>query len=180
MQIVIFPDPVLKQSCEPCGEHDKSLKRIAKQMAHTMYKNNGCGLAGPQVGILQRIVVLDCDTESNEPHPVTLINPVVVETSGDDCKENEGCLSFPGISVPVTRKAHAVVTYTDLSGHKCTIEGEGLLGRCLQHEIDHVDGITMIDRCDPIDRLQAIRDYDAALAAGARPGDVSIRAKGER
>lgn len=172
MKIVTAPDPLLRQVCEPCEVGDKSLRKLAKQMARMMYKFNGVGIAGPQVGVLQRIVVIDCDVETSKPTPIALINPVVVETSGDEVTEREGCLSCPGISVPITRKEYAKVEFYDLDGDKCIIEGDGLLGRCLQHEIDHLDGRTLFESCDPIARMDALRQYQIAQAAGARPGDT--------
>ena len=174
MNIVLSPDPTLRQIAEPCQLGDSSLKRLTKQMAKTMYKNDGVGLAAPQVGVLKRVIVIDCDVESEEHNPIFLINPEVLETSGEPVKENEGCLSCPGISVPVTRPPFARVRYFDLDGNECVIEGDGLLGRCLQHEIDHLDGRTLFEACDPIDRIQALRDYDAALAAGAKPGQTEV------
>lgn len=172
LKIVIAPDPMLRQVCEPCEVGDKGLKRLAKQMAHIMYKYDGCGLAGSQVGVLQRIVVIDCDTESKRPNPICLINPVVVETKGDEVVEREGCLSVPGISVPISRPPFAKVEYYDLEGNKQTIEGDGLLGRCLQHEIDHLDGRTMFESCDPAERIDALRAYKVAQQTGARPGET--------
>jgi len=177
MQIVLSPDPILRQQSEPCEVGDKSLKRLARQMAKVMYKNNGCGLAAPQVGVLKQLVVVDCDVDTEEKHPVYLLNPEVVETSGDVVEEEEGCLSCPGIAVPVKRPPFAKVRYTDLEGNECIIEGDGLLGRCLQHEIDHLHGRTLFESCDPIARIQALREYDAALAAGAKPGEMSTETR---
>lgn len=174
MKIVLSPDPMLRQRAEECDVTDASLKRLAKQMADTMYKNNGCGLAAPQVGVLKRIIVIDCDVESEGRNPITLINPVIEETAGEWATEDEGCLSVPGILVPVRRRTFARVSYTDLEGNRCTIEGDGLLGRCLQHEIDHLNGKTLFESCDPIARIKALRDYEAALASGAKPGEVSV------
>ena len=158
---------------EPCRPGDPALKKLAKQMAKAMYKNDGVGLAAPQVGVLKRVIVVDCNIENDEQTPIFLVNPEVVETSGEPVKDNEGCLSCPGISVPVTRPPFARVRYFDLEGNECEIEGDGLLGRCLQHEIDHLDGRTLFEACDPLDRIQALRDYEAALAAGAKPGQTS-------
>ena len=172
MNIVLAPDPLLRQVCEPCTVGDKSLKRLAKQMAKTMYKYDGCGLAGPQVGMPVRIIVIDCDTESRRANPITLVNPVIVETSGEEVTAREGCLSCPGISVPVTRPPFAKVEYYDLDGNKQTIEGDDLLGRCLQHEIDHLDGKTLFETCDPMDRVEALRAYKIAQEHGARPGET--------
>ena len=173
MKIVLSPDPTLRQVAEPCTPGDPALKKLATKMAKVMYKNDGVGLSAPQVGVVKRIIVVDCDIENDEPTPITLVNPQIVESSGEPEKENEGCLSCPGISVPVTRPPFVKVGYYDLDGNECTIEGDGLLGRCLQHEIDHLDGRTLFESCDPLDRIQALRDYDAALAAGAKPGQTS-------
>lgn len=175
--IVQSPDPILNTVCEPCEVGDKSLKKLAKQMAKAMYKNDGCGLAGPQLGVTKRIVVIDCDTESNEQNPIVLVNPVLMETKGDPVTENEGCLSCPGISVPITRPPWARVRYFDLDGEEWEIEGDGLLGRCLQHELDHLDGITMFERAEPLVRIEALQAYERARAAGARPGETSVEAR---
>ncbi len=171
--IVQSPDPVLNQMCEPCDLDDKNLKKLAKQMTKAMYKNAGCGLAAPQLGVSKRMVVIDCD-EDEEPNPIVLVNPVLVETKGEPVVEGEGCLSCPGITVPISRPPWARVRYFDLEGEEWEIEGDELLGRCLQHELDHLDGITMFERCDPLARIQALRDYDLAREAGAKPGETSI------
>ena len=174
MDIVLSPDPVLRQVAEDCEPGDKGIARLAKQMAKAMYKSDGVGLAAPQVGVLKRVIVVDCDIDSKKRNPTYLVNPVTVERAGEPVKEGEGCLSCPGISVPVARQPWVRVRYFDLDGVECQIEGDGLLGRCLQHEIDHLDGKTLFESCDPIDRIQALRDYEQALAAGAKPGSVSI------
>ncbi len=173
MNIVVAPDPTLRQVCEPCEVGDKGLKRIAKQMAKAMYKNNGCGLAAPQVGITKRLVVIDCDPESTGDY-ITLVNPVITKTWGDEVTEEEGCLSCPGISVPITRREWARCEYRDLDGNACVIESDGLLGRCMQHECDHLDGRTLFESCSPMDRIRALQDYEQARALGARPGETSV------
>lgn len=172
--IVQSPNPILNTVCEPCELGDKSLKKLAKQMARAMYKNEGCGIAAPQVGVTKRIVVIDCDAESNEQNPLVLVNPVIVETKGELVTEGEGCLSCPGITVPISRPPWARVRYFDLDGEEWEIEGDGLLGRCLQHELDHLEGITMFERADPLVRIEALQAYERALAAGARPGQTSV------
>lgn len=175
--IVQSPDPILNTVCDPCEVGDKSLKKLAKQMAKAMYKNDGCGLAAPQIGVTKRIVVIDCDVDSDEQNPLVLVNPVLMETRGDAVTENEGCLSCPGISVPIARKPWARVRYFDLDGEEWEIEGDGLLGRCLQHELDHLDGITMFERAEPLVRIEALQAYERARAAGARPGETSVKAQ---
>lgn len=173
LKIVTAPDPGLQAVCEPCDLNDKSLKKLANRMAATMYKNNGCGIAAPQVGILKRLVVIDCNDPEAEPDPMFLINPEIIALEGDPIEEGEGCLSVPGISVPVTRQPFARVRYFDLEGNECIVESDGLLGRCLQHEIDHLNGKTLFEACSPINKVKALHDYQEALARGARPGEVS-------
>lgn len=173
--IVESPNPLLNQVCEPCSFDDKDLRKLAKSMVKAMYKNGGCGLAAPQVGVSKRLVVIDCDQdESNEQNPIVMVNPTIVETAGEIVTEEEGCLSIPGISVPISRPEYARARFFDLEGEEWEIEGDGLLGRCLQHECDHLDGITMFERCTPEARLKALADYELAQAAGAKPGDTSV------
>lgn len=173
MKIVVAPDPTLRQECEECQVGDKELKALAEKMAQTMYDNNGCGLAAPQVGITKRLIVIDCDGE-NPGNYTALVNPVIVKTAGEEVTEEEGCLSCPGISVPITRKEWARCEYFDLDGNPQTIEGDGLLGRCLQHECDHLNGITLFERCAPQDKLRALQAYAEAKALGAKPGETSV------
>lgn len=175
MKIVCAPDPILRTVCEPCEVGDPGLKKIAHQMAKAMYKNNGCGLAAPQVGITKRLIVIDCDEESKTRNPIALVNPVLIEAKGNPVREEEACLSCPGISVMMKRKPWVKVRYYDLEGELYEIEGDGLLGRCLQHELDHLDGKTLFESAEPMDRLKAYKDYDIALAAGAKPGEVSVQ-----
>ena len=173
LNIVTFPDPILRQECEPCEPGDPSLKRLAKEMAKAMYEYDGVGIAAPQVGVLKRIVVVDCDVESKKKNPMVLVNPVIMETSGDPVTDVEGCLSCPGIGVPIERQPWVRVRYYDVDGELWEIESDGLLGRCLQHEIDHLNGRTLFDSCKPEFRLQALQDYEAAKATCAKPGDVN-------
>ena len=180
LKIVTAPDPLLQEVCEPCDLNDPSLRKLAKQMAKAMYANDGCGLAAPQVGVLKRLVVIDCDLESDRDDPLILVNPTIVELKGEPVASEEGCLSLPGISVPITRQPWARVRYFDLDGELWEVEGDGLLGRCLQHEIDHLDGKTLFETAKPMDRIEALKNYDEALAAGAKPGETSTKRKGAR
>lgn len=175
IKIVQSPDPLLNQICEPCDpKKDKTLKRLSKQMANIMYKNNGVGLAAPQVGVLKRIIVVDCDWDEETRDPIVLLNPEIVEIKGEPITDGEGCLSIPGITVPITRQPWVRVRYFDLEGELWEIESDGLLGRCLQHEIDHLNGKTLFESCSPTDRIAAVTEYENAIAAGAKPGDTSI------
>lgn len=177
LKIVTAPSPVLNTRCLPCKPGDKSLSRIAKQMAKLMYSNSGCGLAAPQVGINKQLVVIDVDWDGEDPstrNTLVLVNPEIVELKGEPVTDKEGCLSCPGINVSVTRKPWAKVSFLDLEGEEWEIEGDGLLGRCLQHEIDHLFGKTLFESCDPELKIRALEAYDRATSMGAKPGDVSI------
>lgn len=182
LKIVESPDPVLAQRCEPCEPGDPSLVRLSKQMANLMYKNSGCGIAAPQVGVSKRIIVIDVDWDGDrgERDPIVLVNPEIVELRGEPEPAGEGCLSCPGVLLPVTRQPWARVRYFDLDGEEWEIEGDGLLGRCLQHEIDHLEGRTLFESCDADVRIDALRAYEQARREGARPGDTSIEVGMER
>lgn len=179
LSIVEWPDNALKQVCRDCKVGDKSLKRISKQMAQLMYKTNGVGIASPQVGLDIRLIVVDCEDEYYGKDPLVMVNPVIVERKGELVESSEGCLSLPGITVTVERSPWVRVRYYDLEGQLWEIEGEELLAMCLQHEIDHLDGKTLIEAATPERRLQAVADLSAARAAGARPGEVSTSNAGE-
>lgn len=172
LRIVISPDPLLNTVCEEVDPTERDLKHLARQMANLMYKNNGVGIAGPQVGVTKRIVVIDCDYDGGKRNPIVMINPVIVETKGTPVTEEEGCLSLPGISVPVERKPWARVRYQDFEGDWWELASDGLLGRCMQHEIDHLNGITLFESCSPAARIEALEEYRRARAAGAKPGDT--------
>lgn len=174
MHIVLSPDPLLRQKCEPVDLTDRSIKHLAKQMAKEMYRNNGCGLAAPQVGVLKRLIVIDCDLDDDaKKDPIFLINPRITDHSDETYISGEGCLSVPGITCEIERFKAVKVAYLDLDGEEWEIEGgEDLWGRCLQHELDHLDGMTMFERLDPIARVEALKAYELALANGAKPGDV--------
>ena len=177
LKLILSPDPVLARVCEPCEVGDKSLKKLAKQMTSLMYKHQGVGLAAPQVGVTKRLIVIDVDWdgEGGDKNPIVLVNPEIIELSGDPVVEGEGCLSCPGVNIPVRRQPWARVRYTDLDGEEWEVEGDGLLARCIQHEIDHLDGKTLFEACDPGIRIRALAAYDEALAAGAKPGDTSVK-----
>ena len=103
------------------------------------------------MGVLKRMVVIDCDQEDGQRNPIVMLNPVIVAREGDPVEEEEGCLSIPGISVPIARPAVCTLPLLlRLDGQRWEIEGDGLLGRCLQHETDHLDGVTMLERREPI------------------------------
>ena len=161
-------EDVLKKISRPVDKFDSRLAMLLDDMIETMRSADGVGLAAVQVGVLRRVVVIDVGDGV-----VELINPEIVEQSGEQ-EDIEGCLSCPGITVPVSRKPWARVRYYDLDGEMWEIEGDGLLGRCLQHEIDHLNGRTLFESCDPLTRIRALEAYDEARKKGAKPGDTSI------
>ena len=180
MRIILAPNPILREKCEPINPAQiADLKTTALQMAELMYASEGCGLAAPQVGISKRLIVVDVtplDEDGNiaEKNPVFYINPVVKKLWGDQETDDEGCLSIPGIHVPIPRFNRIKVEALDLDGQPFTVSAEGFHARALQHELDHLEGITMFEHIEPIERIEMFKEYEAALAAGAKPGDTSM------
>jgi peptide deformylase len=148
---------VLRRPATEVKEIDEKLRTLIVDMFDTMYEAEGIGLAGPQVGIGRRVIVVDVQQEGTEPF--ALLNPRIVESSRETDKAEEGCLSIPGVSAGVERPSRVVVDGIDENGHPVRIEAEGLLGRCLQHEIDHLDGILFIDRLSPLKRRMVLQKY---------------------
>ena len=132
--IRIQGDPVLTKNCRPIAEMTPKIRELAEDMLDTMYEANGVGLAGPQVGILKRIVVIDAGEG-----PIVMINPVILETSGEQTGD-EGCLSLPGKAGTVTRPNYVKARALDLNMEEYEIEGTELLARAICHELDHLDG----------------------------------------
>ncbi|MBQ3444210.1 MAG: peptide deformylase [Selenomonadaceae bacterium] len=143
LEIKTAGDPVLKKVCEPVTKIDKRLRRLLDDMAETMYASDGVGIAAPQVGESIRVCVVDVDTKSHNER-YDLINPVITYREGS-VVDNEGCLSCPDLFGDVERSAKIRVEYTSRFNKKKTLEAEGLLARCIQHEIDHLDGKLFID-----------------------------------
>ena len=136
---------------------DADFQRLVDDMFETMYDAQGIGLAGPQVGVGRRVIVVDVK-EDGIP-PFALVNPRLVQASEAMEKGEEGCLSIPGVSGVVNRPAEVVVEGLDRHGKAMRIEAGGLLARCLQHELDHLDGILFLDRLSPLKRSMALRKY---------------------
>ncbi len=172
--IVLSPDPRLRQECAEISEITPQIEELAERMKQLMFDNGGCGIAAPQVGELVQMVVIDCEyTDKHDFDPFVLINPVIVEQSDTLMSYNEGCLSVPGINCEIMRSDHVVVEAYDLDANLMRYESSGdLFCVCLQHEIDHLHGITMLERLAPAKRVAAIREYQDALARGAKPGQT--------
>ena len=151
LKIHTYPDPVLKGPSEPVQEVNEKVCRLLDDMAETMYLNSGIGLAAPQVGEKLRLIVLDVERGETGDTLLKLINPRIVEGQGKT-KSEEGCLSLPDLLVEVERSEAVTVEALLPDGEETRIEAEGLLGICLQHEIDHLDGVLLVDRLSSLRR----------------------------
>ena len=157
--IRLFGDPVLRTPADPVVDFDKELRKLVKDLQDTMLDAPGVGLAAPQIGVGLRVFTYHVDDELGH-----LVNPVL-DLSDEEQEDEEGCLSFPGLSYPTTRAWRVVAKGQDMHGEPVTLEGTELLARCVQHETDHLDGILFIDRLDREQRkaaLKAIREADWA------------------
>jgi peptide deformylase len=157
LPILVAPDPRLKQTSTPVKQVDDEVRRLMDDMLETMYQAPGIGLAAPQVGQLKRVIVLDLAREDEEPQPLRLANPEIVWVSDDDATYNEGCLSVPEHYADVVRPAACRVKYLDYNNKPQEIEADGLLATCLQHEIDHLDGVLFIDHLTSLKRNIILR-----------------------
>ncbi|HYQ96716.1 MAG TPA: peptide deformylase, partial [Candidatus Eisenbacteria bacterium] len=146
-----YGDPILRQKAAPVQTVTPEVREVIRAMFDCMYRERGIGLAAPQVGIAQRILVVDVEGESGERTKLALVNPVIKEAAGSVIGE-EGCLSIPGIHADVKRRAQVVLEGLDEQGAQVVVRAEGLLARALQHELDHLDGVLFIDRVSPIRR----------------------------
>ena len=155
--ILIAPNALLKAKAKPVGRaDDDAIRDLSAKMLAAMYSAPGIGLAAPQVGQLLRLIVIDL-MPGNKPAPITLINPEIVALSAEKAAREEGCLSLPGQYAEVTRPARCKVRYLDLTGAKQEIEGEDLMNACLQHEIDHLDGVLFVDHLSALKRNMIMR-----------------------
>lgn len=141
--IVLVPDPVLRHKAEPVAAVDDAIRQLMDDMLETMHDAAGIGLAAPQIGLSCRVIVMDCSEDEEEPQPLKMANPEIIWTSEDTETMEEGCLPFPGIAGEVTRKRAVSVRYLDENGALKELTTEGLLAVCIQHEIDHLDGVLL-------------------------------------
>ena len=157
LPLLLAPDPRLKAKTRLVGVQDReTVRSIVPRMLATMYAAPGIGLAAPQVGLDLRLAVIDLQPEE-KPAPITLINPRIEKRSREEATREEGCLSLPGHYAEVTRPERVVVVYEDLDGQAQTIDADGLLATCLQHEIDHLDGILFVDHLSALKRNMILR-----------------------
>jgi len=151
LKILKYPNPILREKAETVLHINDSLRTLANDMLNTMYSANGLGLAANQVGVTKRIIVFDLGQKEGKPNPQILINPEILEREGKLVRE-EACLSVIDFAADVERSQKVLVKGIDINGKEITIEAEGLFSVCLQHEIDHLNGILFIDHISPIKR----------------------------
>jgi len=157
LPILIAPHPLLRAKARPVGEKDTEATRgLLSRMLAAMYQAPGIGLAAPQVGELLRAIVVDVMPDKR-PSPLLMVNPEVVAASEELATREEGCLSLPNQYADVTRPARVKVRYQDVTGARQEVEAEGLLAACLQHEIDHLDGVLFVDYLSVLKRNMLMR-----------------------
>ena len=144
-KILTEPDPILRKKCDPIEQVDSETKKLMDDMLETMYAAPGIGLAAIQVGILKRLVVIDISKGEEEKKPIFLINPKIIHRSKKTSVYEEGCLSLPGQFAEIERPAECTLIYIDYDGKEKELKADGLLATCIQHEVDHLNGILFID-----------------------------------
>ena len=165
--LIILPDPVLRQLSKPIERVDTDLQRLADDMLETMYDAPGIGLAAVQIGVPRRMLVIDVSREGEEKQPQVFINPEIVKSSDERSVYEEGCLSIPDYYAEVERPATVSVRYLDRNGKEQTVEVDGLLATCLQHEIDHLNGVLFIDHISRLKREMVIKKFTKAAKSKA-------------
>jgi peptide deformylase len=160
--ILILPDERLRAVADPIEKIDDSIKQLAKDMLDTMYDAPGIGLAAPQIGELKRIVVMDLAKEGETPAPLVMINPEILKYSDETVTTEEGCLSIPELYYDVERPAEVTVRYTDLDGKTVETDAGDRLAICIQHELDHLDGVLYIDYLSRLKRDRVLKKFQKA------------------
>jgi len=157
LPILTAPDPRLKIRARPVAAVDDGVRKLMADMLETMYAAPGIGLAAPQVGVARRIIVVDCAREGEPPEPLKLANPEILWRSDELLTVNEGCLSLPEHYADVERPAQIRLRYLDEQNEIRELAAEGLLATCIQHEIDHLDGVLFVDHISPLKRNIILR-----------------------
>ena len=168
-EILIIPDKRLRLMSEPVKVVDKPLRALVEDMFATMYEAPGIGLAAIQIGAPLRLITLDLAKKDDPPQPMVFINPEVLWSSDDKSTYEEGCLSIPEYYEEVGRPAAVKVKYLDLDGKVQEIEASGLLATCLQHEIDHINGVLFIDHISKLKRNMVMKKFAKAAKKGVSP-----------
>jgi peptide deformylase len=169
--ILTLPDPRLRLVSKPVGKVDAQIRKLVEDMFETMYSAPGIGLAAVQVGVPKRVVTTDLAKKDEPKNPQVYINPEVVWASEERSTYEEGCLSIPEYYEEVERPSQVKVRYTDLEGHEQEIEANGLLATCLQHEIDHLNGVLFIDHISKLKRSRVIKKFAKAAKRETEEAD---------
>ena len=160
--LIILPDPLLRQVSKPIERVDADFQRLADDMLETMYDAPGIGLAAIQIGVPRRMLVIDVSREGEEKQPLIFVNPEIVASSDERSVYEEGCLSIPDYYAEVERPATVTVNYLDRDGKEQTVQADGLLATCLQHEIDHLNSVLFIDHISRLKRDMVIKKFTKA------------------
>ena len=161
MEIVTHPNEVLRQEAEKIEEITEEVRDLADKMTETMFREDGIGLAAPQVGVGKKLIVVNLEDEFH-----IMINPEIAEKSEEEESMDEGCLSVPGVEAPVSRSKEVLVRGKNLDGEEVELEKEGLPARVFQHEVDHVNGLLFVDRLSEAERSLTLREYRKAREEG--------------
>jgi peptide deformylase len=167
LDIITAPDPRLKIKAKPVNKVDAKVRRLMDDMVETMYRAVGIGLAAPQVGVAQRVIVVDVARDGEKPQPMRIANPEIVWRSEETAIANEGCLSLPEQYADVSRAAEIRLRYLDHENEIREIEAKGLLATCLQHEVDHLDGMLFVDHISTLKRGMILRKLQKAKRSRA-------------
>jgi peptide deformylase len=162
LPIITAPDPRLKKKCEPVEQVDEEIRTLMDDMLATMYAAPGIGLAAPQVGVSKRVLVLDVSNDDDDPEPLCMANPEVVWSSEEKNVYEEGCLSVPEQYADVKRPKKVRVSFLDKNNDAREIEADGMLATCVQHEIDHLEGVLFVDYLSSIKRGMILRKVQKA------------------
>jgi peptide deformylase len=148
LEIHYLGDRVLRQPAKRVAKIDPEIRQLVREMLQSMYSADGIGLAAPQVAVQKQLIVIDCEPDNPANPPLVLINPTIKKLSSDICVAQEGCLSIPGIYLDVKRPQMVEVAFKDEYGRPRTLQATELLSRCIQHEIDHLNGVLFVDRVE--------------------------------
>ena len=157
LNIVKEPDPILRKKCDEVHRVDQDLKKLMNDMLETMYNAPGIGLAAPQVGVLKRVIVIDLSRDEENKNPLFIVNPKIIWRSEEMNIREEGCLSIPNHYAEVERPTKCKLEYIDYNGKKNLLDADDLLSTCIQHEVDHCNGILFIDYLSKLKKNMIIK-----------------------
>lgn len=166
LPVILHPDPVLRKKTEAVASVTDDIRNLLDDMLDTMYAHDGIGLAAPQVNQSLRVIVMDVeerDEKTGRGNPLCMVNPEIIARGEEKVIMEEGCLSLPSMRVEVLRPEQVTVRYLDRDGQECEMQADGLLAKCIQHEIDHLNGVLIFDYLSSLKRDMALRRYQKYL-----------------